>query len=405
MKYGRIPLSRQRAKQLFWLLAGWILLAGLGSLIGALVGQEGDYQGWAFRSNDAIIGLASGLIAAVILWRYPRHVFGWLGLLLAAISTTRGALTEYTIYTLEVNPGTLPGGLFIAWFQNWNWYVMLTLVTLQMMVFPDGRLPSRRWRAVVWTLLALTVLFSGFLAFTPGPMDSSYRSLENPYGLSALDLTVPLLVLVSPFVISLGVGALALLVRLRRARGVERQQLKWFLYAGFVLVLASPLAPSSNDVQQGIFAVLLLLPPAVMAMAILRYRLWDIDLIIRRTAVYGLLSALLALLYFGSVTALQLIFTALSGQQSPAALVISTLVIAAIFTPLRRRIQAFIDRRFYRRKYDAGRALNQFAATARSEVELERLTTELLRLVRESVQPEAVSLWLRPREPGNGRTQ
>jgi hypothetical protein len=197
--------------------------------------------------------------------------------------------------------------------------------------------------------------------------------------------------------------AAAPFVRYRRATGVEREQIKWLFYACGLFAIVY--VPSGLDLGgtdtylEGILGVLFTLAimaiPAAIAVAILRYRLYDIDVIIRKTLVYGALTGLLALVYFGSVVLLQGLFEALTGQSSPIIIVISTLLIAALFAPLRRSLQRAIDRRFFRQKYDAQRVLAQFAKTARDEVELETLTAELLRVTRETVQPENVSIWLK----------
>ncbi|HEY3232269.1 MAG TPA: hypothetical protein VGJ87_23760, partial [Roseiflexaceae bacterium] len=193
--------------------------------------------------------------------------------------------------------------------------------------------------------------------------------------------------------------AISVLVRFRRAQGIERQQIKWFAYAAGVLIVVGtlgtflPFLPGLLKDVLFTFAVGSL--PVAVGIAILRYRLYDIDLIIRRTLVYGVLTAVLALVYLGSVVLLQVIFRALTGETSQAAIVASTLAIAALFTPLRRRIQTTIDRRFYRRKYDAAKTLAAFSAQLRDEVDLNALTGELLAVIAETIQPAHVSLWLR----------
>jgi len=196
-------------------------------------------------------------------------------------------------------------------------------------------------------------------------------------------------------------------VRFRRARGVEREQIKWLFYAGAIFVVFYMPSFIGNTYSQAENFWNLLLPigmstfPIAIVIAILRYHLYDIDLIIRKTLQYALLTGLLALVYFGSILLLQSLVENLTGVQSPVVIVISTLIIAALFNPLRIRVQDFIDRRFYRKKYDAEQALAQFTATARDEVELDRLNAALLQVVEETMQPEKISLWLKPNQKGS----
>ena len=204
-----------------------------------------------------------------------------------------------------------------------------------------------------------------------------------------------------PFLITLVLALLSLALRFHRAAGVERQQIKWLLYVA-ALFLTAQLAISFGAIGEQFTSLVALGFPIAIGIAVLRYRLFDIDVIIRKTLVYTALTALLALVYFGSVVLLQRLFGAVTGiGQSPLAVVVSTLVIAALFTPLRRRIQDVIDRRFFRKKYDAQRILAQFALTARDETDLDALTAELVRVVQETLQPEGVSVWLRQTGKGS----
>jgi hypothetical protein len=185
-------------------------------------------------------------------------------------------------------------------------------------------------------------------------------------------------------------------VRFRRSQGVERQQMKWFVYAAALLVLL-PVGYSLPEIVGSVlFVVVLIALPTAIGIAVLRYRLYDIDVVINRALVYGPLTATLALVYVGSVVGLQAVLRVLSGQESTLAVVASTLAIAALFNPLRGRVQAFVDRRFYRRKYDAAKTLAAFNARLREETDLETLTDDLAGVVRETMQPAHVSLWLRP---------
>jgi hypothetical protein len=192
----------------------------------------------------------------------------------------------------------------------------------------------------------------------------------------------------------------SLFVRFGRSQDRPRQQLKWFFFGGTLTLAFTTgglLLSFSGFTVGEILVNTALWPPLLgMGVALLRHRLYDIDIIVRRTLVYSAVSAILALVYFGSVVLLQQLFVAIAGQQTPLAIVISTLLIAALFNPLRRRIQAFIDQRFYRRQYDAGRMLAHFAEVARDEVEMAALTNEIARLISHTVQPETVSVWLRP---------
>jgi hypothetical protein len=185
-------------------------------------------------------------------------------------------------------------------------------------------------------------------------------------------------------------------VRFRRSRGVERQQMKWFLYAAALLLLFPVEGPLPAIVENAVFAAVLIALPTAVGIAVLRYRLYGIDLVINRALVYGPLTAVLAIVYVGGVVSLQYAFRVLSGEGSQVAVVASTLAIAALFNPLRRRVQAFVDRRFYRHKYDAAKTLAAFNARLRDETELGTLTADLVGVIRETVQPTHVSLWLRP---------
>jgi hypothetical protein len=240
------------------------------------------------------------------------------------------------------------------------------------------------------------------VALSPGPI-RGLEPLENPLGMERLPNVA---VLTEALLYAFGLVALAsVLVRLRRSKGVERQQIKWFAYAGVVLatstIITYVLSQASSLLWLG---WMVFLPgmvgnagvPIAVGVAILRYRLYEIDLLINRTLVYGPLTATLVALYFIVIILLQRLFVLLTGQQSTLAVVASTLFIAALFTPLRRRIQSFIDRRFYRRKYDAGKTLEAFSAQLRNETDLEALSDDLVGVVRETMQPAHVSLWLRP---------
>jgi cytochrome b subunit of formate dehydrogenase len=239
----------------------------------------------------------------------------------------------------------------------------------------------------------------GALADTLLVEERTRYEIDNPIGIEGLAFVEDLPVfgvLTALFGVGL-VGAVAsVVVRFRRSRGVERQQMKWFLYA-VALLLAFPLEGLLPDIVDNVlFGLTLIAIPTAVGIAVLRYRLYDIDLLINRTLVYGSLTAMLVLAYVGGIVLFQGFFRALTGQGSQLAIVASTLAIAALFTPLRRHIQSFIDRRFYRRKYDAAKTLEAFSAKLRDETDLEALNNELVGVVIETMQPAHVSLWLRP---------
>jgi hypothetical protein len=401
-------MSRRAAAWLAWSLCALSLaLIGLSLLLLALNLSHPGVHIFDFWLENTLAAAGFSAVGALIIAHRPNNLIGWLlsaaGLLLGLNHFS----SEYAIYTLLAQPGSLPGGEVAAWLAYWLFVPSATLVVFLFLLFPTGRLPSRRWRwfagfsVVAASIGAVSMaLSSGITALGPVPNPLSIEGLRD------IDR------IVEPFFfILLLLAAGSMLVRLRRATGVERQQIKWFAYAAGIAV-------SGNIVGHSLFAateaswlwwvgvipgmVGVLGMPVAMGIAILRYRLYEIDLLINRTLVYGSLTATLIALYFGGTVLLQRVFVALTGQKSTLAVVASTLVIAALFTPLRRRIQSFIDRRFYRRKYDARKTLEAFSAQLRDETDLEALSDDLVGVVRETMQPAHVSLWLRPDTPLKG---
>ena len=351
--------------------------------------------------------LAFALIGGLIARHHPTNPIGWLFCAGALLSLLAGVASEYARYTLLTRPGTLPGGIWMAWLGAWigdpGWGL---LALFPFLLFPTGHLPSPRWRAVAWLASALIVEAILIHPFAPGLLDT-IPPVSNPVGIPALGVIMRAERRLPYFVVLVGTflaGLLAVVVRFRQARSEERQQLKWVAYVAAVLALLGggdvlAFGVLGNGLVQGLADTLISLVfpvfPLVVGSAILRYRLYDIDVLINRTLVYGSLTFALGLVYVGGVVLLQPLLHQLVGQDNPLAIVTSTLTIAALFQPLRRRIQAVIDRRFYRRKYDATRTLQAFSATLRDEVDLNRLTAELLTVVEETMQPMHVSVWLR----------
>jgi len=290
----------------------------------------------------------------------------------------------------------------MAWPQTWLWVpgVSLSLIFLPL-YFPNGRLLSRRWRWVVRLAAVFCAYSSVVAAFVFDEADPE-AGIANPFVVAASGPVVRVLedLVELPLIAVILAAAVSLVVRFWRSRGEERQQMKWLTYVAAlmpVLIVLTNWFPAADYAAGVVFASV----PVVVGVAVLKYRLYDVDLIINRTLVYGALTVMLALVYVGGVVSLQYAFRALTGSESRLAVVASTLVIAALFVPLRRRVQGFVDRRFYRRKYDARKTLEAFSAKLRDETDLDRLGDELVSVVRGTVQPEHASLWLRDR--GEGR--
>src|SRR5215203_3592759 len=363
--------------------------------------------------ENTVIAIGFSTVGAIITPRLPpQNPIGWIFCSIGVIAGMRLFVSEYAIVMLLAEPRSVPamqpGGEVLAWISSWLWVSHIGLFVFLALLFPDGRLPSLRWRPFGWLVGVVVVTGTVSVALWPETA-AGFDLVNHPLGIEvATDTVNPVETILYALAL---IAAASLLVRLRRSMGVERQQLKWFAYAVAVLATSAILAyvvPESTDVGwlRWVSTVLVVgsvvgLPVAV-GIAILRYRLYEIDTLINRTLVYGSLTAVLAAVYFGSIVLFQVFFRAFTGQESQLAVVISTLAIAALFTPLRLRIQSFIDRRFYRRKYDARKTLEAFSAKLRTETDLDALRSELVGVVRETMQPAHVSLWLRRDTPSKG---
>ena len=357
-------------------------------------------------AEDVVLIAGFGLFAAVgalLVAKRPDNPIGWIMGANALIVGIFPASESYAAYVMSTRGRPDALAVFGAWANSWYWYLLIALTFVYLpLLFPDGRLPSRRWLpvAVVPGIGVAGIAVLGALAETLRGQTFDYR-IDNPLGIEGLgyveDLRAFAVLGVGALVIGTVGAAVSVVVRFRRSRGTERQQLKWFLYAAAPLV-AFPAIESLPRIVSGLLTgwVLVGLPVAI-GVAVLRYGLYEIDLFINRTLVYGSLTVLLVAFYFAGVTTAQALFRALTGQdqQPQLAVVASTLAIAALFNPLRRRIQSFIDKRFYRKKYDAAKTLEAFSAKLRDETDLETLGAELVGVVRETMHPAHVSLWLR----------
>jgi hypothetical protein len=369
------------------------------------------------RSPDASVFLLFALIAApfavvgaLVASRRPRNPIGWLFLAFALVAAFVASADRYASYALVEHPGSLPGGAWVAWTASGIWHPAFGFFVFSFLLFPDGRLSSELWRPVAW-IAAANYLAGGVLGLFWGPLFGEFFPYaEPPFQLPDYSIVEAAfdVFLFANFAL-LALSAVSLVLRLRRATGEERQQLKWFVYAVALFAMVFP--PSVFVFGDGRLIVFLLpLVPAAAGIAILRYRLFDIDVVINRTLVYGSLTATLVAAYFGGIVVLQRLFVVLTGERFTLAVVASTLLIAALFNPLRRRIQSFVDRRFYRRKYDAAKTLQSFSTKLRDETDLGALNDELVGVVREAMQPAHVGFWLRPplgvgKAGGEGREQ
>jgi hypothetical protein len=404
-------MSRRAAAWLAWSL--WLFGMAIG-LLGHLLDTSNGYVNSPPVIGD-LAGAASLTVGAMIVSRRPANRIGWLFLLSTLLLAFGGAgnlAEQYAIFTLVAHPGMLPGGAWMVWLGMIAQIAgFVPLVSFLLLLFPDGQLVSPRWRPVAWAAAGYVALIVLVEVFDPMPATAHGLQAPNPLGLNiVLSLPAPLrefssygssAILISGLGIALACIA-SVYVRFQRARGDERQQLKWFAFGALLIpftVLIGLLAILLNWAwlqNLGLWQLSVAGVPLATGIAILKYRLYDIDLIIRRTLVYSLLTTVLALVYFGSVVGLQALFTALTGQQrSELVTVLSTLAIAALFVPLRNWLQAAIDRRFYRRRYDTARTLAAFSSSVRDEVELGRLTERLTKVVDETLQPETVTLWLK----------
>src|SRR5215204_4515528 len=361
------------------------------------------YDYWV-ESLLAAMGFSA--VGAIIASRIPPdNPIGWLFCVVGLLFAVTHFSAEYSIHTLLAAPGSLlPASEAAAWVNSWLWVAQLGAIVFGVLLFPDGRLPSRSWQWFAW-LSVLSVLIGAVLgAVSPGPI-IALGPIHNPLGIESLpNAQEPIQLLM---VVLLAVAAGSLLIRWLHARDVERQQIKWFLYAIALAasggILQYAISEPLELVLLGWIGRTLVLAglagiPISMGIAILRFRLYEIDTLVNRTLVYGSLTVVLVALYFGGVATTQAVLQALTGREDLPQLVVvaSTLLIAALFNPLRRRVQNLVDRSFYRRKYDAAKTLETFSAKLRDETDLNSLNSDLLSVVRETMQPEHVSLWLRP---------
>ncbi len=415
--------NSRAAAWLAWALAGLTLAMFVASIPLWFLVRGADLPS-SWRADVGVGGLVGGalflafpLVGALIASKRPKNAVGWLCLAVGLIWTLIFVFDYYSYYG-AATPGSVPFPVVMAGISDWLWVPAIGLLgTYVLLLFPDGRLPSRRWRPLAWLSGVVILLLSVCVMLAPGRL-GNLAGVRKPFGIEGADWMVAGAYALLPLLpLCMLASALSLVLRYRRSGGEERQQIKWMAFAASVVVvlyaiamIASFVFPEESWTTAGsvwwlnllTYAVLssFTLVPIAVGIAVLKYRLYDIDVVINRTLVYGTLTATLALVYLGGVVSLQRVFVLLTGQGSQLAIVASTLAIAALFNPLRRRVQAFVDRRFFRRKYDAAKTLEAFSVRLREETDLGTLSEDLVGVVRETMQPAHVSLWLRPAPKG-----
>ena len=433
-------MSHRTAAWLAWsLCAVCVGLIGLALLFDFLTGEvipegtPGERPGPTFAVLTGVLSLAFPTVGALIASRLPTNPIGWIFCGMGVLYGAGRFTSAYADYALVEN-FAFPGGEYVAWLSTCVWFAGLTLGVFLILLFPDGQLMSRRWRMVAWGAIfgaALAVLGT---AFMPEYLILTHPYVDNPFGIvgviggfTTYDLFGASRFIGMTLLLTSSLAALlSLILRLLHTRGIERQQIKWFLFAAVPLTVFLGLIELDGLIGNFTYDFLsrtvwlfsswqvtstvqflavfsLLSTPVFTYIAILKYRLYDIDVVINRTLVYGALTATLVLVYVGSVAGLQRLLSPAVGEGNQLAVVASTLAIAALFSPLRRGVQSFVDRRFYRRKYDAAKTLEAFNARLRDETDLNALSNDLVGVASRTVQPEHVSVWLRPDTATKGR--
>jgi hypothetical protein len=410
-----------RATWLAWTLAAFSVAMFVASGVLYTLARSALFPvDWLLFLADWALFLAFPIVGALIASRRPENPIGWICLASGLLFMFLAVTDNYSTYGVA-RPGSVPFPVAIGTIGNqWLWVPAVGLLGIFLiLLFPDGKLLSRRWRPLAWFSGMIIVVLSITEGLAPGPLENQ-GGVRNPFGIEALPWLVTVSYIILPLLpLCILASAVSMVLRFRRSRGEERQQIKWFTFvasiagllyfmviiSGVVISLGSadrlPQTPLWVELLISLATLSFAGVPIAIGLAVLKYRLYDIDVVINLTLVYGSLTAMLVAVYFGGVATTQTILRALTGQteQPQLAIVISTLAIAALFNPLRRRIQSFIDRRFYRRKYDARKTLEAFSARLRDETDLESLNNDLAGVIRETMQPAHVSLWLRPDRP------
>jgi hypothetical protein len=404
-------MNPRTAARLGWSLFGLsVLLLAVAFVLNL---RRPQYPDVGATTGELLLGLVLllfGWFGALIVSRLPGNPIGWILCAFGIVSGLLGFASEYAVYGLITRPGVAPGAAALAWFASWMVAVLLGLLAALLLLFPTGRPPSPGWRWWLWVAVIGNLLYvlSALWAWPQRGADLlRLDAIPEPVGLPGVLYAVG----ANAGLVAVLAAGVSVLVRFRRARGAERQQVKWLLFAVVTVIVGYPflglalnaLGRTSEAAADASISVLLSCVPLAVGLAILRYRLYEIDRLINRTLVYGLLTAVLGLGYVAG--SLLFVLVAGAGSDPPSWLVAGgTLTAAAAFRPARRRIQAAVDRRFNRRRYHAAKTIEAFSARLRDEVDLDMLSAELVAMVDQTIEPTRVSLWLRPTPPGSWGT-
>ena len=398
-----------RSRTAFWLAwCTWVAFVAIATA--ALIFQiKNAPSAWLSDAFTSLTLLALATVGSLIASRRPQNPIGWIFCAGALLWVLGSGLVEYAIYALFTAPGSLPAGALLGVFgesiAGIAWFISLTFLLL---LFPDGHLLSPRWRPLAWLIAALLAAWPISILLSPYSQSTDERmaTVRNPLGIPFADGLLNALTTIIPLILFITILACiaAVVLRFRRAQGMERQQLKWFAYgmavtAFLVIAIVVLIFTTPNGSPSALFDLAIVVIPISAGVAILRYRLFDIDLVINLTLVYGLLSATLLAIYLVLVFGGQYLLSNRFGPNNAVVLVVSTLLVAALFQPLRHRVQQLVDQRFYRSRYDAAKVMERFTETLRQEVNLEQLGSQLLQVVEETMQPARLSLWLAPTIP------
>jgi hypothetical protein len=360
---------------------------------------------FGIRGFSGLWAVGFGSVGALLTWRRPGHPVGWIFAAAGLAAAAQFATFEYALAAIVGHRG-LPAGQYVGWVQLWIWVPLIALITIYLfLLFPGGRLPGNSWRRVGWLAGGFVVLEVAGDALTRGTV-ASLPVVRNPFGVSPG--WVPLTAIGSGLVGLLGCAVLAawsLFSRSRHGSSLERLQIKWLAYSGCLVALTlvastivSEILPLSagiaGRVTEGGLMIAVLAIPVAVAVAVLKYRLYDIDRIISRTLAYAIVTGLLVGVYAGLV----LLATRVLSFHAPVAVAAATLAAAALFNPLRRVVQNAVDRRFNRARYDADQTVSAFAARLKDAVDLDSIRDDLASVVHQALEPAHISVWVSHRE-------